>query len=780
MFDFFVSDTSVCFKNVNAMLFSNNDSSIYAFGGSLISSQWKGYDILQVKSNQSIGLFKFANNKSFTREVINAVTDDYGNYYGLFNHGYDSINGTFLYKINSNMKGYRWKSLLNFRFPRDTFLIIDSAIGYRFFHNSVNALAANKDYLFVFNGKSIAAVDLISGKLIGNIVNIPNQSEFRQSGIVCDNCNNIIVGGDSGFLKCFIFDGKTFKFTKNLNFGLPNRKRAVRDIQYNRSSGLLYLTGDSFVAVVDSKINCHDSSLDILDQHEIICKKDIVVNLKTHDSLSYYSYNWFDSTINKNVRFITKKNKLSDTLNNLLLNHIYHLNIYKNRRLNTYQTSYRFVVRERFDSMFNVSACFGDTLLMNGRKFFKSDTFIQSYTSIYGCDSIVRINVKFGNTSILNQNVIKCKNQKIKIGKHNYSFDGLYLDTLVNTNQCDSIVVTKITNLPDTTSLFFQRCSKDTLKLFPGYSLFKTGTYTFHIKNFLGCDSTIIVKLKIHNDTIIKHEINLCNNDSVFFNKQYIHDSGIYRDTLSRRFFNCDSFVYLKVNKLQHKDSFISAIICTDDSIVIGNKVYKDSGHFQYSLKNRFGCDSFVYIKIQKDNVIPYFSVDSSNIPEYKFTFIPKSPKEKFIWNLDDGIFDSTNSTVKHIYPSLNSSKKIRLTVIDSLGCIGNSLSEVNTYENLIDFDNTLTPNSDGKNDVLYVFSRNKNIKCNLLVYNRWGALVHVIENSPVDNSKLFWNGNVNNGNIECPSGSYFGQLDLMNSMGKRIHHYEFVITLIR
>lgn len=61
-----------------------------------------------------------------------------------------------------------------------------------------------------------------------------------------------------------------------------------------------------------------------------------------------------------------------------------------------------------------------------------------------------------------------------------------------------------------------------------------------------------------------------------------------------------------------------------------------------------------------------------------------------------------------------------------------------------------------------------------LVIYNRWGDILF---NS--DSDSYQWNGNVNNGSVVCPDGTYIYKLKYRFE-GQEIENTHGIITLIR
>ena len=104
-------------------------------------------------------------------------------------------------------------------------------------------------------------------------------------------------------------------------------------------------------------------------------------------------------------------------------------------------------------------------------------------------------------------------------------------------------------------------------------------------------------------------EIAICQGDSVLFGDRYFKETGIYFDTLKTAL-NYDSIVSmdLTVNPV-YRDLPVSRTICQGDSVFFAGKYYKLAGIHTDTLKTRLNCDSIVSIDLTVNPVYRDLSV---------------------------------------------------------------------------------------------------------------------------------------------------------------------------
>ncbi|AEV33756.1 subtilase family protease [Owenweeksia hongkongensis DSM 17368] len=156
------------------------------------------------------------------------------------------------------------------------------------------------------------------------------------------------------------------------------------------------------------------------------------------------------------------------------------------------------------DSIINSSGteitCFGDSVLIFGNWEMISGVYSDTSSNINGCDSIHTISLLALPISTGSSALEICEGDSLLIGGSYYGMAGVYNDTLIGSNTCDSIVrVTLTVNLLDTV---YQSTTT-------GHPL-QAGIFDTTYTNSNGCDSTVITTvtyLPTSLDTLVITEI---------------------------------------------------------------------------------------------------------------------------------------------------------------------------------------------------------------------------------------------------------------------------------
>ena len=195
-------------------------------------------------------------------------------------------------------------------------------------------------------------------------------------------------------------------------------------------------------------------------------------------------------------------------------------------------------------------------------------------------------------------NVSICSGESYSIGGNNYDSTGTYIDTLLSSIGCDSIVTTNLTVNPIFSTVFSDTiCSGQSVTV--GTNIYdSTGVYFDTLTTFNGCDSIIVIDLFVQNSSasFTTNSLSICEGDTAFVGSSVYLTSGNYSDTLIS-INGCDSIVQTSLDVIPTHNYF-TYTICSGDSVTVGTSTYTQSGNYIDTLLNFLGCDSIVYTEI--------------------------------------------------------------------------------------------------------------------------------------------------------------------------------------
>ncbi len=166
------------------------------------------------------------------------------------------------------------------------------------------------------------------------------------------------------------------------------------------------------------------------------------------------------------------------------------------------------------ESNYTTSSCLGDTLTVNGIKFYEgkdTGTTIIKNATINGCDSIVHVTVEFKSAIESNFSTSICAGDTISIlGAKLYQ--GKESETVrlpnASVNGCDSIVHITITLKPTSVGQITDSlCYNDSIRINGVLFNRLNPIQTFKFINQFGCDSFLLVDLQFDSEIVLKDTI---------------------------------------------------------------------------------------------------------------------------------------------------------------------------------------------------------------------------------------------------------------------------------
>jgi hypothetical protein len=142
-----------------------------------------------------------------------------------------------------------------------------------------------------------------------------------------------------------------------------------------------------------------------------------------------------------------------------------------------------------------LTVCAGETVTVGEELFDSSGTYTSLLSSSIGCDSIVTTNLTVIPAPTYTQSLETCFGYPIFVGPYSHDSSGTFIDTITTIDGCDSIVTTHLTVEPENAvSQDITICWGESFTI--GASTYSTtGTYVDVLTSSSLCDSTITTNL---------------------------------------------------------------------------------------------------------------------------------------------------------------------------------------------------------------------------------------------------------------------------------------------
>jgi gliding motility-associated-like protein len=230
------------------------------------------------------------------------------------------------------------------------------------------------------------------------------------------------------------------------------------------------------------------------------------------------------------------------------------------------------------------SICSNQTFLFNGVNLNISGTYLDTFTNYISCDSVVTLNLTVIPINGSVKDTVICFGESYLFNGVFRNTTGTYLDTFTNIRGCDSVVRLNLVAMPYLSATLNRYMCDNQTYFFNGVSLTSTSTYLDTLLSINGCDSFITLNLLVYPTSTVNIYDSICEGQSIIFNGLSLDTAGIYADTQST-IYGCDSIIYMYLTV--HPNPIVVINAGNDTSITIGQSVIlKASGATSYLWDN--------------------------------------------------------------------------------------------------------------------------------------------------------------------------------------------------
>ncbi len=279
----------------------------------------------------------------------------------------------------------------------------------------------------------------------------------------------------------------------------------------------------------------------------------------------------------------------------------------------------------------DVDICEGELYIFQGDTLTTSGVFVDTLQTIHGCDSIITLDLDVHPTYMVPLDFTICEGESVMVAGVEYTASGTYQDTLQTVNGCDSVLVISLDVREIRYTSISATICDDIAYDFNGTVLTTTGTYVDTLVSSLGCDSVVTLDLQVRNVSRTSFIKQVCLEQTYNFNGEILDVTGIYSDTLTNAT-GCDSIVTVDFRVVETIEVDIFDTICEFDFITINGKDYDTAGMYEDTLQSVGGCDSVMHINIYVAP-IEYTSLQETICEGEVYDFVGTPLTESGIYN---------------------------------------------------------------------------------------------------------------------------------------------------
>ncbi len=266
----------------------------------------------------------------------------------------------------------------------------------------------------------------------------------------------------------------------------------------------------------------------------------------------------------------------------------------------------------------NPTICDDEVYMIDGTPYSTTGVYVNTYTSFFGCDSIVTTNLEVLASSSSEEAIFICEDETYNFQGTIVSETNQYKDTLINAVGCDSIITLDLIVLTNSYYNFEETTCEQTPYFFNDELLSVGGIYKDTLTAYNGCDSFITLQLNVNIAYETFEEETVCFGEYYTFNGVDQYLSGDYTVTLST-INGCDSILNLSLEVLDKKENEINKLICGGQSYTPNNITYTTTGLYTETIATTSGCDSTLTLDLVFEDAIEHSISESICDEEYYF-----------------------------------------------------------------------------------------------------------------------------------------------------------------
>ncbi len=258
---------------------------------------------------------------------------------------------------------------------------------------------------------------------------------------------------------------------------------------------------------------------------------------------------------------------------------------------------FRLTVSELTDSLTVASICGNETFTWYGQTFNRDTTIVDTLVNGVGCDSICTLRLTVRPRMYSDTTASLCRGDVLLWHGQRLTTDGVYRDTVVGSNGCDSVISLSLSLLEPTDSLTIASiCDYETFTWY-GRMFNRDTTIVDTLVNGVGCDSICTLRLTVRPRMYSDTSVTLCRGEVLLWHGQRLTTDGVYRDTVVGSN-DCDSVITLHLSLLEPTGSLLKVEACDREAYLWNGRAFHRDTIVTDTLVNAVGCDSLSVLQL--------------------------------------------------------------------------------------------------------------------------------------------------------------------------------------
>jgi hypothetical protein len=261
----------------------------------------------------------------------------------------------------------------------------------------------------------------------------------------------------------------------------------------------------------------------------------------------------------------------------------------------------------------HAAICAGDVYTLGNKTYSNTGVYTQLSKTLHGCDSTTTLYLTKHPIYYSEYTEHICKGDVYEFAGYKLTETGVYIDSALSINGCDSITKLHL-EVHDHyyEELFIPLCPGEAYN-FAGRPIERPGVYVDSSLTIYGCDSVTKITISTNDSYLIDEYIETCHEDTFFYRGQVITKPGIYYDSLLTQH-GCDSVYRLIYNKTPSYLFHSEDTMCVGATYSYRGKSYTSPGVYYDSLTTVSGCDSIYRLVLHTHPTYLIYALQTEDI----------------------------------------------------------------------------------------------------------------------------------------------------------------------
>ncbi|MGB1000268.1 MAG: T9SS type A sorting domain-containing protein, partial [Flavobacteriales bacterium] len=233
---------------------------------------------------------------------------------------------------------------------------------------------------------------------------------------------------------------------------------------------------------------------------------------------------------------------------------------------------------------------------LSGTTWTTTGLYVDTIDNVNNCDSITTYSLKINHTTTNSITETVCDTYTGLDGSV-WTTSGTYVDTIENSNGCDSITTYNLTINYSSTGIDTQVACDSYMWIDGNTYTSSNNTATHTLTNAANCDSVVTLDLTINYSDAVVDDVTACDSYTWIDGNTYTSSNTTATHTLTNAA-NCDSVVTLNLSINYSASTVLTENICAGDFFIVGSSIYTASGNYVDVLETSDGCDSVVSLAL--------------------------------------------------------------------------------------------------------------------------------------------------------------------------------------